>query len=119
VLLPEDGGRPLKHLGGKIVYFLYILCTWKVLPFEVFCGLSLVPTAKFRNNTVPQTDHEHFLPYPSLFTSHTPLHNLHNSTQLKKNVKFEVLTAMLLKIQAFWDVTLYHWASSSKHFERP
>ena len=54
MLLPEDGGRPPKHLGGKIVYFLYILCTWKVLPFEVFCGLSLVPMAKFRNNTVPQ-----------------------------------------------------------------
>ena len=32
-------------------------------------------------------------------------------------VMFEVLTIVFLKIQAFWDVTLYHWIHSSQCFE--
>ena len=32
-------------------------------------------------------------------------------------MKFEVLTAMLLKIQVFLDVKLWQWASSSQHSE--
>jgi len=35
VLLPEDGGRPPTSVGGQIVYFLYILCTWKLLVLRI------------------------------------------------------------------------------------
>jgi hypothetical protein len=34
------------------------------------------------------------------------------------NPKFEVITAVLLSIQGFWDVTLYHQASGSQHSEQ-
>ena len=33
-------------------------------------------------------------------------------------MRFEVLSAVLLRIQVFSDVTLLHWAHISKHFER-
>jgi hypothetical protein len=36
-----------------------------------------------------------------------------------KTARFEVLTAVLLKIQVFWFVTLCRWASNSGRFERP
>jgi hypothetical protein len=29
------------------------------------------------------------------------------------NVRYDILTAVLLKIQAFWDVTMCHWVSGS------
>jgi len=32
--LPEDGGRPPKHVGVMIVYFLLLLCTCKLLAFN-------------------------------------------------------------------------------------
>jgi hypothetical protein len=32
-------------------------------------------------------------------------------------VRFQVLTAVLLKVHAFWDVTPCCWPSSSVHFE--
>jgi len=31
--------------------------------------------------------------------------------------RFDVLAVVLLKIQAFWDEALYHWASGSYCFE--
>jgi hypothetical protein len=31
--------------------------------------------------------------------------------------RFQVLTAVLLKIQTFWDVSLYHWVSDLRRFE--
>ena len=34
MLLPEDGDRPPKHVEAKIVYFLYIICIWKLLVFN-------------------------------------------------------------------------------------
>jgi hypothetical protein len=32
-------------------------------------------------------------------------------------MRFEVFTALLLKIQVFWDVTPCYWVSCSQHFE--
>ena len=40
------------------------------------------------------------------------------SVQLWGCVRFEVLTAVLLRIQAFWDVTQSHWVSGSWPFKR-
>jgi len=31
--------------------------------------------------------------------------------------KFQVLTAVLLKIKVLGDATVYYWVSSSRHFE--
>jgi len=35
------------------------------------------------------------------------------------NMRFEVLTAVMLKIQVFWDVTLCHWVSGCQCSEEP
>lgn len=35
----------------------------------------------------------------------------------KKAARFEISKAALLMIQFFWDITVCHWVSSSRHFE--
>ena len=52
----------------------------------------------------------------------TPLPTTQTDRQLSSivlmNVRFEVFTAVLLKIKVSWDVMLHHWACSSWHYDR-
>lgn len=49
---------------------------------------------------------------------HLNIHARYLFRVLIHHVRFEVLSAVLLRIQVFLVVTLFHWAHISKHFER-
>jgi hypothetical protein len=58
---------------------------------------------------------------PQIYSTkiHDKIHSICMYQAKTKTARFEVLTAVLLKIQVFWFMTLCRWASNSGRFERP
>jgi hypothetical protein len=99
------------------------VCEYHLIPSQS-TNFSPATQNRTRTNHEIQTVPAH-AQYPSkspqIYSTkvHDKIHSICTYQAKIKTARFEVLIAVLLKIQVFWFVTLCRWESNSGRFERP